>query len=334
LGQDQTGKRLYVDIEIPDAHLLQEKRICNLRIVKKNKIVTAVFTIEEVVPESKAVRKIIALDPNHKNLAYGVNNLGIAVEIESPLWLKKFDKRLDELRSKRDRCKRKAKEIQVLDENGHYTGKVYWQASRRYRKFCHVLDCVYAKRQEQTKVYCYTVANKLVQEHDLVVVGDYVPHGGGLTTKMRRAMNNRSLIGRFKDTLAWVALKSGKAYGEFNEKGTTRTCHACRHVVVGGLEPSIRQWTCAGCRRTHLRDENSAINGMYKFLWELEKSGGHTLPVPSSGLVVVKQRWAWRVKPSGIVAIPRGRNCALSTNAKKLNRMRGSVLSEFAHDQV
>ena len=334
LGKNEEGKRHHVDILIQDAHLLQGQLVRNLRIVKQNKIFYAVFTIESALPETKAVRNIIALDPNHKNLSYGVNNHGIALEIESPWWLKKMDKRIDELRGRRDRCKRKARQMQVLDAQGRPTDKTYWCSSKRYQKFSQVLERIYAKRQEQTKSYCYTIANKLVREHDLVVIGDYVPNGGGITPKMRRAMNNRSLIGRFKDTLSWVALKSGKTYDEFNEKGTTRTCHLCQHVVVEGIAPNIRQWTCMNCHTSHLRDENAAINGMYKFLREFElKSGGHPLPVPSSGLVV-KQRWAWRVKPSGIVTILRGQDCATSTSAKKLNRTRGSVLSEFALDQV
>jgi hypothetical protein len=47
--------------------------------------------------------------------------------------------------------------------------------------------------------------------------------GGGISRGMRRAMNNQSLIGRFKETLAWVAVRSGKIYGEWDEDGSTRT---------------------------------------------------------------------------------------------------------------
>ena len=43
-------------------------------------------------------------------------------------------------------------------------------------------------------------------------------------------MNNRSLIGRFKQALKWVAIKSGKTCIEYDEKGTTRTCHCCDYV--------------------------------------------------------------------------------------------------------
>jgi putative transposase len=52
-----------------------------------------------------------------------------------------------------------------------------------------------------------------------------VPHGGGITKQVRRSMNNRSLNGRFKQVMAWVALRSGKQYLEWEEGGSTRTCH-------------------------------------------------------------------------------------------------------------
>ena len=48
---------------------------------------------------------------------------------------------------------------------------------------------------------------------------------------MRRAMNNRSVIGTCKTIIAWVALKSGKTFYEYDETGTTRTCHACGFIV-------------------------------------------------------------------------------------------------------
>ncbi len=43
-----------------------------------------------------------------------------------------------------------------------------------------------------------------------MAIGDYTPQGQEITPSMRCAMNNRSLIGRFKETVEWVAIKSGK----------------------------------------------------------------------------------------------------------------------------
>ena len=154
----------------------------------------------------------------------------------------------------------------------------------------------------------FTIANKLFKEYDLVAIGDYVPHGGGITTKMRRAMNNRSLIGRFKEVLSWVALRAGKSYDDYKEKGTTRTCHDCKHVVKDGIPPSQRTWTCPNCHKDHIRDENAARNGLALVLREWAKKENTSFTVPGSGLVFVRERREWRVRTSGIASIPRGKD--------------------------
>jgi putative transposase len=91
----------------------------------------------------------------------------------------------------------------------------------------------------------------------MIGIGDYAPQGGGITTGMRRAMNNRSLLGRFKEVVSWVAERSGKIYTEYEEKGTTRTCHIPEYgyVVEGGLSPDKREWICPKCGTFHNRDE-------------------------------------------------------------------------------
>lgn len=115
---------------------------------------------------------------------------------------------MDEVKSLRDRCQRKS--VRVVREDGSEV----WLPSRRWRKLNGLLEERWRVRREQTKVYLRTVANRIYREYDGVFVGDYTPHGGGISTRMRRAMNNQWLIGRFKATLAWTAARSGKVYGE------------------------------------------------------------------------------------------------------------------------
>ncbi len=173
-------------------------------------------------------------------------------------------------------------------------------AARRWRKLNERLEELWRVRREQTKVYLRTVANRLYREYDGVFVGDYTPHGGGISREMRRAMNNQSLIGRFKETLKWMAARSGKVYGEWDEDGSTRTCHACRYTVQDGIPPEVREWTCPGCGTRHLRDENAAMNGLAQVLKKLE--------VPCSGRlgdkIVVRTRRAWRFDGLGIQEMP------------------------------
>jgi putative transposase len=301
LGKGADGKNRSVTVTAPDAaKVLDDKRVKNLRIVKQHGVFYAVFGVERPVPEPKPVNRAIALDPNHKNLAVGVDTEGNAIEIEAPWWLKCLDRRVDALKAKRDRCKKKSLRVPILDRDGNPTGRHYWRPSKRWRRFNAAYQRAMAKRREQTKTFLATVAQRLCRHYDLIGIGDYTPQGGGCTSGMRRAMNNQSVIARFKETLAWTALKSGKVDAEFAEHGTTRTCADCGHVLTGGLDPDVRAWTCPACGQSHGRDENAARNGLQRLLRERIEKGGATPPVPGSGPVPIRGRWTWRVRPSGI----------------------------------
>ena len=187
------------------------------------------------------------------------------------------------------------------------------------------------KRREQTKTFMFTSAHRLFREYDCVGIGDYTPHGEGITTPMRRAMNNRSLIGRWKDTLSWVALKSGKTFIQFDEQGTTRTCNHCLHVEGKGIPVAVRQWQCTECQTVHIRDENAAINGLKKVLRDLStKQGGENPPLVSgSDPAFVKERWAWCILPGGVRIRLRGQNSEVICSTRKLNRGHDSPRSKL-----
>jgi putative transposase len=265
LGQDENKKRLYVTAQLEKSlESFGMHTIRQLRITKEKSGYFAVFTVERADPQAKPIRKIIAIDPNHKNLGYGVSSTGLAVEIHNPYFIKSLDKQIDSVKRRRDLCKRRSTKIELE------SGKVIWKPSRRWEVFQNKLEKLYIKRQEQTKSFMYTLANKLYKNFDLVSMGDYTPNGGGISTKMRRAMNNQSLIGRFKLVLNWVAKKSGKHFHVWNEKGSTRTCHACGFKHERSLSPEIREWSCPGCNMFHIRDENAALNGLMRTRKEFE----------------------------------------------------------------
>lgn len=316
LGMGQERKQRSIVLALPEAHLLKGKHIRNLRIVSELGRYYAIFTIQKELPIQKPIRKVLALDPNHKNLAYGVDTEGVAIEIAAPKWLKIYDKRLDEIKSKRDHCNKKVKKVPVLDEKGNPTGKEYYLPSRQWKKFDNTLKNALYKRREQTKTFIFTSAHRLFRDYDCIGIGDYTPNGGGITTLMRRAMNNRSLIGRFKNTLSWVARKSGKTFIEFNEKGTTRTCHHCLHIEEQGIPVALRQWQCVQCQTLHIRDENAAMNGLRKILRDLSQKNEGLCPsiVSGSDLAFIKKRWAWCVLPSGVLVTPRGQDSKVFCN--------------------
>ena len=323
LGKGVDRQERYLSLTLENAHILKDMEVRNLRIVKQLGLFYAVFTVRVALPEQKKITKVIALDPNHKNLAYGVATDQQALEIEAPLWLKTVDRRLDELSAKRDKCQRFSQKI-YLEEGGSF----YWKPSRRWKKFNNLIENLRRKRRDQTKTFLFTIAQALFKRYDLVAIGDYTPDGTGETKAMRRSMNNQSLIGRFKEILSWVALKSGKAFLEYNEKGTTRTCHHCGYIVDGGLSPSIRHWICSSCETEHVRDENAAMNGLKKVLRDLDLE----ILVPGSGLALNK-RWAWCALPSGVVATLRGQcsNIAAPRNSNEgMIALDQNVVTNFA----
>lgn len=294
LGKDDKGKQLHVALPLaePLPAFFAAEDVCQLRITKEAARFYAVFTIERSLPpaQTQPPARVIALDPNHKNFAYGVDTLGQATEIANPYFLKPLDKQIDAIKARRDHCKAKSRQITRED------GTTFWLPSRRWQFFDARLQTLYFKRREQTKTYLYTIANRLLREYDAVSVGSYTPHGGGISRKMRRAMNNESLIGRFKLTLAWLANRSGRISLVWEEQGSTRTCHDCDCVVADGLDPSVRFWICPACQRPHVRDENAAQNGLQRTLQKLS--------LPCSGRRAVSARRAWRFNGLGVEETP------------------------------
>ncbi|OLB28531.1 MAG: hypothetical protein AUH05_22640 [Ktedonobacter sp. 13_2_20CM_53_11] len=115
--------------------------------------------------------KVVALDPNHKNFAYSVGSDSKATEIKNPYFLKSFDKRIDQLKSKRDRCKRKSRLISRQD------GSHFLLPSRRWLMLNARLQNVYRKRREQTKQFVYTLANHLYHDYMPLASGTMCPTG-------------------------------------------------------------------------------------------------------------------------------------------------------------
>lgn len=292
LGKDKNGKQIRLELRLaePFPKWFAIENVCQMRIVKEAGVYYAVFVAERklAAPQSQK-EKVIAIDPNHKNLGYGVGTDAYATEIQNPYFLKGIDKQIDAIKARRDRCKRQS--VKVTRPDGSY----YWRPSRRWTFFNNKLQKLYQKRRDQIKTYLYTIANRLCKEYDVIAVGDYTPHGGGITTKMRRAMNNQSVIGNFKKTVGWVAQRSGRFSLEWKEKGSTRTCHECGKVIKDGIAPDIREWECPQCHFAHIRDENAAKNGLRQVLQDMGEP---------RDLCKVKLRRFWKFNGQGVTEIP------------------------------
>jgi putative transposase len=318
LGVNQEGERLQVSGRLVEPLPYGPEQVKQLRLVKELGRFYAVFTVEvapQPAPRIEPVRRAIALDPNHKNLAYGVDTDGLGIEIENMPDLKALDRRIDEVKGKRDHCQRKSQKIEFTRADG--SQHLHWRPSRRWQRYNQVLQRLYRLRREKTKTYLYTLSNQLCRGYVTIGVGNYTPHGGGITTPMRRAMNNQSLIGRFKETLAWVCQRSGRRYVEYDERGSTRTCVECNTIVEGGIPPEVRVWCCPSCQTWHLRDENSGRHGLMRI---------SNILVPGSGQrpVTITDRCTWRVTPTGVLVLPGGGTVPVDNRQDELNRGAGA----------
>jgi putative transposase len=156
------------------------------------------------------------------------------------------------------------------------------------------LQDLWRERREQTKQFLICGGQPTLSRLRRSGLEDYVPHDCGITKQIRRAMNNRSLKGRFKHVLAWVALRSGKAYLEWEEGGSTRTCHDCGFVVAEGVPGEVCEWDCphSDCTCHHIQDENATRNGLTRTL--------KALALPCSGRREVSSRRVWRFNGLGL----------------------------------
>jgi putative transposase len=331
LGANAEGKRLA--LELPLRETVPGLAVArNLRIVKEGCTYCAVVTLQRSMPVPKPIRKAVALDPNHKNFAYAVDTEGKAVELQNLEGLRETDRRIDTLKAMRDRCQRKSRLVEVVRQD--QTVGRHWEPSRRWNRSNQTLKRAEQKRRDQTKHFLFSISNKLCKNYDLIGVGDYAPSQGdaGFGAKMNRAMQNRSLLGRFKAILTWVARRSGKAVDVFDETGTTRTCSEpdCGQIVQGGIPPKLREWTCAQCGTHYLRDENAAKNGLVRIL------RSRSLHLPCSG--PVQGRCDWRFHPQGWREVPKGSananqtGCPASTGPAEEAVYSGSVRGVMAPD--
>lgn len=248
--------QLGLTVTLSEPLILEGEKIKTLRITKDRHEYFAIFTLEKVISKPLKPQKTwIVCDPNHKNLMVGINQDGLTYEFGNIYAIKYWDKIIDELKSKRDKCKKKAKFI----KKEHATGKGHFEPSKRYNKLDRALNRAYHAKREQQKQALYAVSHYLAKRYDTVYVGDYTPNKGTAPfNNMHRSMLNQTVISKMRHTIFWVQQKARKHYKEVNEHNTTKDCCICGHQEK--KDPSIRQFTCKNCGTTLSRDCNSSVN--------------------------------------------------------------------------
>jgi putative transposase len=201
---------------------------------------------------------IVAFDLGIKTLATGYNDQGHFYHIGGFKGYRWYNKQLDKIRSKRDRCKKKSRRYIQLS-------KVYKRVSERKRN----------KQQDCLHKASHLIAHRLAER--AVVIGDLsqrqmvIKKQKDETPKERkkRRIRNRAVYNDwglygFVQTLEYKCLRFGKALSIIDERDTTRMCHVCKHKQDMPLWQ--RTYRCVNCGLVMDRDENSAVNIYQRFV--------------------------------------------------------------------
>ena len=209
---------------------------------------------------------IVAFDLGIKTLATGYTEEGRFYHIGGFKGYRWYNKQLDKIRSRRDKCKKKSRRYIHLS-------KVYRRVSERKRR----------KQQDCLHKASHLIAHRLAER--AVVIGDLsqrqmvIKKKENETPKERRKrkIRNRLVYNdwglySFVQMLIYKCLHVGKELYVITERDTTKTCHVCKHKKAMPLH--VRTYRCENCGLVMDRDENSAVNIYQRFL---ARPGPYTL---------------------------------------------------------
>ena len=198
--------------------------------------------------EEKA--SVVAFDLGMKTLAVGTNDQGRVYHIGGFKGTRWYNKQLDKIRSKRDKCKKKSRRYIRLS-------KVYKRVSERKRN----------KRQDSLHKASHLIAHKLVER--TVVVGD-LSQKQMVTNEhkehnkyLNRAVYNDWCLYTFIQMLKYKCQRYGKDLQIIDERNTTKMCSGCGHIQPMPLWK--RTYCCTECGLVMDRDENSSVNILNRY---------------------------------------------------------------------
>jgi IS605 OrfB family transposase len=208
--------------------------------------------------EEQQPGQVVAFDLGIKTLATGVNEQGRVYHVGGFKGSRWYNRQLDKLRSKRDRCKKKSKRYIHLS-------KVYKRVAEKKRK----------KQQDCLHKASHLIAHKLVER--TVVVGDLsqrqmvMKEHAERNKHLNRAVFNDWGLHGFVQMLAYKCLLYGKELVFLDERNTSKMCSGCGHLQPMPLYK--RTYLCTECGLVMDRDENSAVNILQRYFARL---GPHT----------------------------------------------------------
>src|SRR5436190_1959508 len=274
-------KKQYADVY---ARLMEEaptgfKEVAISRDARGNYYASFPVEVEEAKQEEWHEEKasVVAFDVGMKTLAVGTNDQGRVYHIGGFKGTRWYNKQLDKIRSKRDKCKKKSRRYIRLS-------KVYKRVSERKRN----------KRQDSLHKASHLIAHKLVER--TVVVGD-LSQKQMVTNEhkehnkyLNRAVYNDWCLYTFIQMLKYKCQRYGKDLQIIDERNTTKMCSGCGHLQPMPLWK--RTYCCTECGLVMDRDENSSVNirdryfiGLAAILfWYIARLGPHA-PVSECGVL-------------------------------------------------
>jgi putative transposase len=217
--------------------------------------------VAEAPDEPEKEGGVLAIDLGIKVLATGVTDGGRVYTVGGFKGYQWYNRQLDKIRSKRDRCQKKSRRYICLSE-------VYQRVSER--KQSKQRDCLHkASHFIAHRVVASTVVIGELSQRQMVTQA----HQEKNRYRNRAVFNDWGLY-RFVQMLAYKCRHAGKRLEIIQERHTTQECCRCHHRQEMPLWK--RTYRCGNpkCCLVLDRDVNSAINILQRFLARL---GPHTL---------------------------------------------------------
>lgn len=224
-------------IELQEEIIGKPKTVC---ITEKRGKFYCCLTYEKPIQKEDNERELLAIDLGIKNLATAVDEKGNVFRFPNPRILKFYDREIDKIKSKRDKCRK---------------------GSKRRNNWNRVLNRLWERRNNRISDGLHKLSRALVNlRPSTLIIGDLqVSEMRSKFHSINRAVQNNWMVGKLQAYLQYKQELRGGEFQKVDESYTTRTCYKCGHVKEK-VSPSIRKFTCPECGFQIGRDENGALN--------------------------------------------------------------------------
>lgn len=195
-----------------------------------------------------------------KTLATGVNEEGRFYHIGGFKGGRWYNRQLDKIRSKRDRCKKGSRRYR-------YLSKVYQRVSAQKRN----------KHKDSLHKASHLIAHTVVER--TVVVGDLSQRQMVMkkhkehNKQLNRAIFNDWMLYTFVQMLVYKCVLYGKELVILDERETSKMCSGCGKLQAMPLWKRTYRCPHEDCRLVMDRDENSARNILKRYVARLGPHG-------------------------------------------------------------